>query len=66
MIRSRICRSNDDFKIRFCESTPRQPEIRIRSEGGQKKQDFLLDDWIDARRGDFAVRIGFRQLRIGR
>jgi hypothetical protein len=39
-LRCRHCRS-DDFKIRFCESTPRQPEIRIRSEGGgQKKQSF--------------------------
>ena len=35
-LRCRHCRS-DDFKIRFCESTPRQPEIRIRSEGGGKK-----------------------------
>jgi len=44
-LRCRHCRS-DDFKIRFCESTPRQPEIRIRSEGGQKKAKFV------ARTGD--------------
>jgi hypothetical protein len=37
-LRCRHCRSDDDFKIRFCESTPRQPEIRIYSEGGGQKK----------------------------
>jgi hypothetical protein len=28
----------DDFKIKFCENTPRRQEIRIRSEGGGQKK----------------------------
>jgi hypothetical protein len=34
------CGSDDDFKIKFCESTPRQPEIRIRVGAGGKKTRF--------------------------
>ena len=47
-LRCRHCRS-DDFKIRFCESTPRQPEIRIRSEGGKKKQSLWREPEIRIR-----------------
>jgi hypothetical protein len=47
-LRCRHCRSDDDFKIRFCESTPRQPEIRIIFGGrGAKKAKFCVAVWRD-------------------
>jgi hypothetical protein len=40
----------DDFKIKFCESTSRRQEIRIRSEGGeQKKREFFARDFLRER-----------------
>jgi hypothetical protein len=65
-LRCRHCRS-DDFKIRFCESTPRQPEIRIRSEGGQKKQSLWREPEIRIRsegekKAKFVARCRFSRL----
>ena len=38
--------TDDDFKIKFCENTPRQPEIRFGRAGGGKKSKILLrEDW---------------------
>jgi hypothetical protein len=34
--------TDDDFKIKFCENTPRQPEIRFARAGGGKKSKILL------------------------